>query len=44
MHERGGITVNMDRRKFLKIASIAAGAVVAGGGAIYVINRESTPP
>jgi len=31
----------MDRRKFLKIASIGAGAVVAGGGAIYVITRDS---
>ncbi|MBM4322459.1 MAG: hypothetical protein FJ115_02775 [Deltaproteobacteria bacterium] len=35
--------MRMGRRKLLKIALITAGAVVAGGGTIYVINRKSRP-
>jgi len=32
----------MDRRKFLKLSAITAGAVAVGGGAIYVIKRDSS--
>jgi hypothetical protein len=31
----------MDRRKFLKVSAISAGVVAVGGGATYVITRDS---
>jgi len=31
----------MNRRKFLKVSAITAGALAIGGGAIYVITRDS---
>lgn len=31
----------MDRRKFFKVSAITAGAFAIGGGAIYLINRDS---
>ena len=33
--------MKMDRRKFLKISAMTAGAVVIGGGAIYIMTRSS---
>ncbi len=33
--------MKMDRRKFLKVSAITAGAVAVGGGAIYVMTRDS---
>jgi len=33
--------MKMDRRKFLKVSAITAGAVALGGGAIYVMTRDS---
>ena len=33
--------MKMDRRKFLKISAITAGAVAVGGGTIYAIKRDS---
>jgi len=31
----------MNRRKFLKVSAIPAGALAIGGGAIYAITRDS---
>ena len=33
--------MKMDRRKFLKVSAITAGVVAIGGGATYVITRDS---
>lgn len=33
--------MKMDRRKFLKVSALTAGAVTVGGGAIYVMIRDS---
>jgi hypothetical protein len=33
----------MNRRRFLKVSAITAGALSIGGGAIYAIIRDSDP-
>ena len=33
----------MNRRKFLKISTISAGAAIIGGGAIYTMFKDSDP-
>lgn len=33
--------MKMDRRKFLRMSAITAGAIAIGGGAIYVMTRDS---
>lgn len=35
------MTMNMDRRKFIKICGITTGTVVVGGGVIYTTTKES---
>ena len=33
----------MNRRKFLKISAVTAGAMLMGGGTFYIMSKESDP-